>query len=155
MARRPHKLKREEYKGRIAAFTLCIAGRKVAFTDEAVFQAMVGCLQSASEKHECLFPVFCFMPDHAHVLVLPAHDGANSLDAVDKFRLQSGIWLYNHGYPKWQPGSWDDTVGDQSWRNQARHIVMNPVRAGLVEHYNEYPYLGSLTGSISDLFSEI
>lgn len=153
LPRRPHKFKREEYIGRTAAFTLCIDNRNIVFTNDEVFQAMLRCLRAAAEKHHCLFPAFCFMPDHAHILVRAGDDMANTLDGLDKFKLQSGIWLYNHRYPKWQYGSWDDMVGSsRSWKDHARYILMNPVRAGLVESYADYPYLGNLHGDIGDLF---
>jgi len=152
---RPNRFKREDYRGRITAFTICVENRAKIFTEDVVFEAMVRCLKAASEKHNCVIPAFCFMPDHGHILVLPADDEANSLDTIDKFRLQSGIWLYNHHRPGWQPGSWDEPVGSsRSWRAQARYIVLNPVRAGLVENWSEYPYLGSLTGEVNGLFED-
>ncbi len=150
--RRPHKFKREEYIGRTASFTICIKDRNVVFTDNEVFQAMLRFLREASEKHLCLFPAFCFMPDHAHILVKAGRDDANTLDALDKFKLQSGIWLFNHGLPKWQVGSWDDMVGSsRSWKAHAKYILMNPVRAGLVDNCADYPYLGNLHEQIGDI----
>jgi len=39
---------------------------------------------------------------------------------------------------------------DNSWAIHA----MNPVRAGLVENWNDYPYLGSLHGRVQDVFPD-
>lgn len=152
--RRPHKLNREEYVGRAAVFTLCISNRSIVFTDDVVYAAMLRCLKEAAAKHGCLFPAFCFMPDHAHILVMPAEDTSNTLDAINKFKLQSGIWLHNHGFPKWQYGSWDDMVGSsRSWKAHAKYILMNPVRANLVEEWGQYSYLGNLHGQVNDIFA--
>jgi hypothetical protein len=94
------------------------------------------------------------MPEHAHLLAMPGHDTANTLDMVDKFKSLSGIWLHNHGFAKWQPLCWDEMVGSsEDWRAQARYIALNPVRAGFVENFNDYPYLGSLHGDVMDHFN--
>jgi REP element-mobilizing transposase RayT len=104
--------------------------------------------------YSCLIPIYCFMANHVHLLAMPGHDQANTLDMIDKFKSLSGIWLFNHGFPRWQPGSWDEMVGSaEDWRAQARYIALNPVRVGLVENFNDYPYLGSLNGSVAGLFS--
>lgn len=89
------------------------------------------------------------MPDHAHILLTPINDergetygvaqimhaikGA-SAHAVNKSLGRSGR--------VWQPESFDHVLrSDESTRQKAEYICANPVRAGLVSHEDEYPWL--------------
>lgn len=150
---RPHTLDRIAYIGRSVSYTMPVFDRGRIFDSQVVVDAMIRKLREAAQMHECLVPIFCFMPDHAHLLAMPGHEKATTLDMIEKFKLTSGIWLYNHGLPRWQPGNWDEMVGSaDDWRAVARYIAMNPVREGLVESYDQYPFLGSLHGRVSELF---
>ena len=47
----------------------------------------------------------------------------------------------------WQAGYYDHCLrGDEDLRLQARYILENPVRAGIVESPRDYPYSWSLWG---------
>ena len=88
-----------------------------------------------------------------HVLIKGLDFDSDTLATMEKFKLLATKMLYRRGLPKMQEGFYDHIVraGDD-WRGQARYIALNPVRAGLVEHFFDYPYLGSLHGEVRDLF---
>jgi hypothetical protein len=79
---RPHKLEREEYVGRVVAYTLTIHDKRHVFIDQASFEAMVSFLVRTAEMYSCLIPIYCFMANHVHLLAMPGHDQANTLDMI-------------------------------------------------------------------------
>jgi hypothetical protein len=44
-------------------------------------------------ENRCVVPVFCFMPDHLHVMFKGLGEGADALLAIRKFKLLSGLWF--------------------------------------------------------------
>jgi hypothetical protein len=60
MGTKHHRLPREAYQGHVSAsFTLCIADRKMAFSDAAVVEAFVVLLHKVAEKHDSR-AIYCF-----------------------------------------------------------------------------------------------
>ena len=52
----------------------------------------------------------------------------------------------------WQPSFHDRVLrDDESDLHVLRYILWNPVRAGLVERPEDYPFLGSTTHSVSEI----
>lgn len=52
----------------------------------------------------------------------------------------------------WQPSYWDHVLReDESILPFVRYILENPVRAGLVDSREEYPYLGAGEMSVSEV----
>lgn len=115
---------------------------------------MVDCLRRSCEEHDCLCLVYCFMPDHLHVMLRGKSDDANCLAAMNKFKQLSGKLLYRLKLPKWQDSFYDHVVrGGEDWRGQVTYIAMNPVRSGLVESFLDYPFTGSIGYPLQDVIS--
>ncbi|MFH0952938.1 MAG: hypothetical protein V1873_01270 [Verrucomicrobiota bacterium] len=78
------------------------------------------------------------MPDHLHML-LHFNLRAHAMAAVmarwkDWARKRTGI--------VWQRGFFDHRLrGDEGWREKADYILHNPVRAGLVLRWEDWPYV--------------
>jgi REP element-mobilizing transposase RayT len=93
------------------------------------------------------------MPDHLHLLV-DTEDDANLIGFVKRFKQTTGWWFRNRylaGSLKASPASlWHKSYYDHVLRSEeglpqvAKYIVGNPVRAGLVESPEDYPFSGSL-----------
>jgi REP element-mobilizing transposase RayT len=96
------------------------------------------------------------MPDHLHLMLMGQHEESDLLATVHRFRLLSGKWMHRHSLPGWQRDFWDHVmrVGDD-WRNHATYMALNPVRAGLVENYFDYPYLGAIGTELQDVVLRI
>lgn len=92
------------------------------------------------------------MPDHIHWMAqLRGHSPGY---CVHRFKARSSF-LINRQRGRagglWQPGHHDDVIGcDASLRRHARHILANPVRAGLAAQLGEHPY-GWCRWTLSDL----
>ena len=102
---------------------------------------------------------YCIMPNHVHMLIdtmqqliLPGYSIPNEIPGnyvqLDKImkRIKGGsARLANLALGRsdtfWQKDSYDHFVRDeQEWRNIIAYILNNPVKAGLVEHWNAWPF---------------
>lgn len=89
----------------------------------------------------------------AHLLLFKGlGEGADTLAAMRKFKLLSGLWFHRKHLEGWQENFHDHVVrGTEDWRAHAKYISRNPVRQGLVGDPFEYPFLGSLGCDLSDV----
>ena len=117
---------------------------------------MVQQLQLAANKHHCLVPIYCFMPDHLHVMFKGFSADSDGLAAMINFKIRSGKWLFQHDVGKWQRDFFDHIMryGDD-WRHHVAYIAQNPVRAGLVNNCFDYPYLGTIGCDLQDIISRM
>jgi len=97
------------------------------------------------------------MPDHVHWLFTLRRDGLS--DCLRRFKSRSAhtINLVRQvPGPVWQSGFYDHRLrDDEDLRVQARYIVANPIRAGLVADIREYPYWGCRWISRSSGFDDL
>jgi|SRR5690349_20434410 len=94
---------------------------------------------------------FVLMPDHLHVLLTPSP--SNALEKVMQFIKGGSSFRLNRQRGRkldlWHAGFHDWTIRDASdWNSKARYIRSNPVKAGLVERPEDWPY-SSATGKLS------
>jgi REP element-mobilizing transposase RayT len=80
------------------------------------------------------------MPNHLHWLI---RDASELPDVVDRFKSYSTqrAWSAGHGGRLWQRSYFDALVRDRDMvAVTARYDLANPVRAGLVECWRDYPW---------------
>ncbi len=108
-------------------------------------------LNDACLKNSVYAPVYCFMPDHVHILLKGVGFEADLYEAMFSFKSRAGSWLRtNHPKTVFQKGFYDHIIRDgEDWRRQATYIALNPVRAGLVDNLFDYPFTGSLGTELS------
>ena len=81
---------------------------------------------------------FVVMPDHLHWLVV-LQDGCELAALMHSLKSYSAHKL--GGGDVWQEGFHDRALRkEEGIREAARYIIMNPLRAGLVEHLGDYPH---------------
>ena len=123
------------------------------FKDVAVVHAMLPMLQEHTEAFGCLVGIYCFMPDHLHLVLCGRTEGSDAKAAMDAFKRKSGLWLHEHR-PEfaWQGDYYDHIIrkGDD-WRRQVRCAHMNPVRRGLVTDPSLWPHTGSIVFDLLEL----
>jgi REP element-mobilizing transposase RayT len=81
------------------------------------------------------------MPDHLHWLMAAEEESFSSL--IGRFKSVSTriAWCHGHDGKLWQRSYFDHIVrSSESCRRVAQYIVENPVRAGLVADWHEYPH---------------
>ena len=144
---KPHRLPRDAYLGEVTvAFTVCIEKKRPLFRDIPVVDEFVKILFSAIKKNYSIALIYCFMPEHVHLILRGTTSSADVWRAIVDFKQQSGFWLGEH-HPmyRWQRGFFDHIIRqNEDLSAQIRYIAENPVRRGLVQAWDEYPYTGAL-----------
>jgi putative transposase len=143
--RRRHRLDLDLYRDpeRVFAVTIGTAPRAPVFADPHRANACRDLLVALARDLECPMFAYCLMPDHVHLLV----SGSPEVSLVGFVqRWKSLCWrAVGRGEPSlWQRSFWDNALRrEDSLRRQAFYILHNPVRAGLVTCWREYPWAGS------------
>ena len=113
-------------------------------------------LQSARNERIAVI-AYCFMPDHLHLLVEGTDPAAQLKEFVRVFKQRSSFhWKTRFGSELWQRSYFERVLrSHESSIDVARYVLANPLRAGLVESVEDYPFLGSLTMSVRELLYSI
>ena len=125
---------------------MCIASRDPLFTDEGVVEAFVSLLRASAERHGCVVLIYCFMPEHLHVMLRGQCESADAWQAMSEFKQRSGFWLKQHRHGvMWQKDFYDHVIRrTEDLGAQVRYVAGNPVRRGLTKDWREYPHTGSI-----------
>jgi putative transposase len=153
---RRHRLPREAYVGQVAvAFTACVGRREPLFQDSGVVHQFASLLRDCAQRYASSVIIYCFMPDHVHVVLQGNEENADLWRAVVAFKQRTGFWLKrNSPGVAWQKDFFDRVIrGDSDLLRTLRYVAENPVRAGLAVVWNEYPFLGSDVYVLEDVFS--
>jgi REP element-mobilizing transposase RayT len=153
-----HRLQKTVYQGEISvSFTLCIKDRFPLFNNASIVNIFENFLRSEVERFFCVIPVYCFMPDHQHLIISGINSGSNMLNVIKSYKQKTGYWLsQNQINADWQKGFFDHIIRkDEGLINVARYILNNPVRNGLVENWQDYPYQGAIGCELSDLLESM
>jgi len=155
---RKHRLPDAAYYGpKTVAITACALDRACFLTDPEVFHSFVEQLEMHARAFECLVPIYCFMPDHLHILIQGTNLRSRPMFAIDEFKLTSAMWLVNnHPEWHWQKDYWDHLIRKMvDWKRQAFYILNNPVRKGLIVDPYEYPLTGSIGYDLREMLADI
>jgi len=115
--------------------TFCVEGRRHVLDNDDAFAAF----RQATARLDWHIIAAVVMPDHVHLLAGPRHRDAavGSLSAAIKRAIRKRLgtaWT-------WQPGCFDRLLRrEESAEEKWEYIRENPVRAGLVSHWSDWPY---------------
>ena len=127
---------------RIYFVTINAHNRRPIFADNRVASATIDCLKQLRTKLGFTVYIFCLMPDHFHALIGPGAS-MRTLGAIcGTFKS-----LSTRAFWRWYDGKlWHRQFYDHIIRNRddfdetLAYIRMNPVRRGLVERPEDWPY---------------
>ena len=113
-------------------------------------------LQSAYDERMAVI-AYCFMPDHVHLLVEGTDAESRFLEFIRIFKQRSSFhWKKAFGLELWQRSYFDRVLrSHESTIDVARYVLANPLRAGMVDAVEDYPFLGSMTMSLRDLLYSV
>ncbi|HKW45210.1 MAG TPA: transposase [Candidatus Eremiobacteraceae bacterium] len=123
--------------------TATLKNHRRDFLDARLAQYACGVFRKHRDDGLFYLYAFCVMPDHFHLYLRLRNSGRHLSHIVGS--VKAGI--SRGACPKvyWQRGFWDRAIrGTESAAAFAQYVLMNPVRAGLVQDYREYPYSGSI-----------
>jgi putative transposase len=116
--------------------TICVKDRKQVLANEAAFNALK---KAAARLGEWRVLAAILMPGHLHVVVAPSERAGRlgNLSAALKRWMRKDL---NASW-EWQPGCFDRLLcSDESLHDKWLYIQENPVRAGLVRQWKDWPY---------------
>ena len=140
------------YRGyRAYSITVCTAERREYFRDADLVALCRDALQTFSDAFRVY--LYTFMPDHLHLLLVAHSADANLIRTIQRYKQRTAFAFtqQRHGM-FWQKGYYDHILREhEDIRVVARYIADNPVRAGIVRDYRDYPFTGSLVGDVPSL----
>lgn len=100
--------------------------------------------QAATHEHDIL--AYCLTPNHLHLLVQGRSEDAELGKFIRTFKQITGFHFKQRtGRLLWQRSYYDHIVrSEEDLRKLSEYIWNNPVRAGLVEDRNDYPFSGPI-----------
>ena len=143
MIRKTIRLPRENYAipSQIFSLTICTWNRRPLFENGSWAQSIISTLDTGPFGKCTERYAFCLMPDHLHLQIAPIQ--GNLIDHIGKWKSFTGSLLRKEGLQGscWQRGFYDHALRkEEDLRTVAEYIVHNPVRAGIVSDWGEYPY---------------
>jgi len=90
---------------------------------------------------------YIIMPDHVHLFCSPAVWPWTAVERWVAFwkSLASRVWPRREEQPIWQRDVWDTQLRKcDDYGSKWEYLRANPVRAGLVENADDWPYQGQM-----------
>ena len=125
----------------IYLLTVVTHDRRPAFADWRSARLLVEQLRAADEAEIATSMAWVVMPDHLHWLLQLQSGSLAELVCRIKSRSSRSINLMRGEQGRlWQRGYYDRALRrDEDLKAAARYIIMNPLRAGLVDRVGDYP----------------
>jgi len=116
--------------------TFCVQDRRPVLANEKSFAAL---LEAAQGARNWTILAAVVMPDHVHLLAAPTDRDAPVGELSAK--VKRAIRRQMRASWKWQSGCFDRLLrSDESADAKWNYMRDNPVRAGLVSHWSDWPY---------------
>lgn len=141
----PHRLRRLQFvwaRDPCARYylTICVEGRRGVLANEKMDDRTVAFLLDSPKRYQWWPIWYVLMPDHLHLIV---HEGHNAIEL--------GLWvkalkrLTGQREFKWEEGFFDHVLrSNESETKKCEYIYQNPVRAGLADRPEDWPYGGRI-----------
>ena len=137
-----------DYIGRHRYFlTFCTHDREAMFVERRMVDLVCDQLLISSKEHDIAVDVYCVMEDHVHLLVRGINEESDLRAFMHHLKQHSG-WSFKRDRRRrlWQKGYYDHVLRDEEGTASVlAYIVNNPVRHGLTDTADQYPYWGSFT----------
>ena len=148
-----HRLQDEYYIGQIiAAITIRTASRKINLTDIPTFNLLKDELYKSSKEEKCSFDLFLCMPDHIHLIIRGKENESDIKKCLKLFKQYTG-YLYSkkHGLKLWKKDYYDRIIRNRrELKNHIRYILLNPVKAELIDDWRNYKFMVSQVYDLED-----
>ena len=120
--------------------TICIRPRSPALASTRFQTAF---RRATEDANAWTVGYYLIMPDHIHLFCRPAILPRVSIKRWASYLKRRSSIHYGHHQWTWQPDCWDTQMRDQNHYLEKRaYVRMNPVREGLVDRPEDWPYQG-------------
>jgi putative transposase len=139
---RPHRLDLIYFDQPVYFVTFCTRNRKKIRSLDRAKSALEKHAQEAIERFNTAVGRYVIMPDHVHLFVCGHTEFVLSQWVGG---LKRAISVALGARRLWQPGFFDHILrSDDSYSEKWEYVHDNPVRAGLVEDADDWPYQGEI-----------
>jgi REP element-mobilizing transposase RayT len=148
------RLAPENYQGfAVVHWVMTIDRRATGWLDDLFHAHWREAMIHVLVYYDLVCPVYCLMPDHAHVIWMGCSADSNQQLGAALFRTSTNYFL---APSKWQKQGFDHVLGEEERRRGAFHATChyvreNPVRKNLVTHWQEYSFTGALVPGLQNL----
>jgi len=125
------RLKDFSYKGCYRYFiTLRSHNQASYFIDPGLVTKLSSILKETAEHRNFYVWVYCFMPDHLHLLIEGKTEDADMRRFIPTFKQKTAFWFSRVYQTRlWQPSYYERILRkDEATSAVARYILENPVR---------------------------
>lgn len=138
------RLDKEIYaqEGRPCHVTICASEGLSPFSNDKFTVHAMGLLESLCSKYKIFIYVYCFMPDHVHI-ILSVRGEKSIVGIVQAFKSKVTIESRKYGFLGriFQPRFYDRFIRNfEALEREIRYVLNNPVRKGLAAEPDQYPY---------------
>lgn len=127
--------------------TMVVEGRAPRFSNPTRVAENLSLLTRHAQMSHFTISAYCFMPDHLHILTNGTQEDSSLLRFANAFKQDSAYsFKWQTGQRLWQKKFHDHILrANERWEAVAGYLWLNPVRVGLCERAEDWPYSGSLT----------
>lgn len=116
--------------------------RQPVFFEDGDYRYYLALLGAAAERANTQVWAYCLMPNHVHLILLPAHADGLRATLGDAHRRYT---LFINARNKWTGHLWQGRFGSVAMdeahlAHAVRYVSLNPVRARLVEKASAWPW---------------
>lgn len=143
---RLHRLEQLYVDSPVCFLTLCTENRKAILANEAIHKAFMEFGREALTRN-IFVGRYVLMPDHIHLFVNVPPPSENLSGWVKSLKnyLSKALRLQKLLPPHWQKGFFDHVLrSTESYSDKWLYMVENPVRAGLVKGWTDWPFQGEI-----------
>jgi putative transposase len=127
--------------------------RQSVFVQAAAVDLVRQQILRAAQEERFAVIAYCFMADHLHLIVGGEDEGSDCKGFIKAAKQYSGYYFSVAYRSKlWERYGHDRVIRDErELAMTLRYLLANPVRAGLVKHPRDYPFLGSAKYTVEEL----
>lgn len=131
--------------------TICTENKRNFFDSENRAKKTIEELLKTSRDLGFRILCYCLMPDHLHIVLSPGYSALPLSKFLNVFKGRtSKVFREKEGFSRlWQRSAYDHIIRtDEDLRGIIEYIRNNPIRKGLTEKVDEYPYSKQFSAEI-------
>jgi len=137
---------------RLYFLTICAREGESPFANSDLCEGVERLIRECKARYNFQIYTWCLVSDHLHLLVQPPGDGTTVSRFVQVFKSLTTrlYWKLGGAGRLWQRGFYDHILReDEDPITVGEYILNNPLRKGLVESAEKYPFSGIIDGILS------
>ncbi|HJQ70505.1 MAG TPA: transposase [Blastocatellia bacterium] len=129
---------------RVYFVTIVVSKRRNLFLDPNLAESVINCLLDLRRKMGFTLYSYCLMPDHFHALIGAGESNKGLGEICGAFKsLSTRAYWQRYEGRLWQRQFFDHIIrNEKDFFETMEYIRQNPVRKGLVNTAEEWPYSG-------------